>query len=77
VGEPHRAIPALLDELDGLNRPLASLTTRHVSLEDVFVDLTGRHLRDDTAEEVRSFNTGEKKRRKGARSSPSATESNE
>src|SRR6516165_6685895 len=47
VGEPHRAIPALLDELEGLNRPLARLTTRHVSLEDVFVSLTGRHLRDD------------------------------
>ena len=26
---------------------LASLTTRHASLEDVFVTLTGRHLRDD------------------------------
>jgi ABC-2 type transport system ATP-binding protein len=56
VGEPHRAIPALLDELEGLNRPLARLTTRHVSLEDVFVSLTGRHLRDDTAQETRSFN---------------------
>jgi ABC-2 type transport system ATP-binding protein len=47
VAEPHRAIPALLDELDRLQRPLARLTTRHVSLEDVFVSLTGRHLRDD------------------------------
>jgi ABC-2 type transport system ATP-binding protein len=47
VAQPHRAIPALLDELDRLERPLARLTTRHVSLEDVFVSLTGRHLRDD------------------------------
>jgi ABC-2 type transport system ATP-binding protein len=47
VAEPHRAIPALLDELERRQRPLARLTTRHVSLEDVFVDLTGRHLRDD------------------------------
>ncbi len=47
VAEPHRAIPALLDELERLGRPLARLTTRHVSLEDVFVSLTGRHLRDD------------------------------
>jgi ABC-2 type transport system ATP-binding protein len=47
VAEPHRAIPALLDELERLQRPLARLTTRHVSLEDVFVSLTGRHLRDD------------------------------
>ena len=47
VAEPHRAIPALLDELDRRHRPLVRLTTRHVSLEDVFVSLTGRHLRDD------------------------------
>jgi ABC-2 type transport system ATP-binding protein len=47
VAEPHRAIPALLDELERRERPLARLTTRHVSLEDVFVALTGRHLRDD------------------------------
>jgi ABC-2 type transport system ATP-binding protein len=51
VGEPHRALPALLDELENRGRPLARLTTRHVSLEDVFVSLTGRHLRDDTVEE--------------------------
>ena len=77
VGEPHRAIPALLDELDGLNRPLASLTTRHVSLEDVFVALTGRHLRDDTGEEGRSLSKGRKKPRKGTRPTPSTTESSE
>ena len=52
VAEPHRAIPALLDELDRRHRPLARLTTRHVSLEDVFVSLTGRHLRDDETSEV-------------------------
>jgi ABC-2 type transport system ATP-binding protein len=46
VGEPHQAIPALLDRLDAEGRPLARLTTRQVSLEDVFVLLTGRHLRD-------------------------------
>jgi len=48
VALPHRAIPALLEELDRRQRPLVRLTTRHVSLEDVFVSLTGRHLRDDT-----------------------------
>jgi ABC-2 type transport system ATP-binding protein len=48
VAQPHRAIPALLNEVDRLERPLARLTTRHVSLEDVFVALTGRHLRDDS-----------------------------
>ncbi|MFI5460951.1 MAG: ABC transporter ATP-binding protein [Isosphaerales bacterium] len=50
VALPHRAIPALLDELDRRQRPLVRLTTRHVSLEDVFVSLTGRHLRDDSDE---------------------------
>jgi ABC-2 type transport system ATP-binding protein len=44
VAEPHVALPALLERL---GHELASLTTRHASLEDVFVTLTGRHLRDD------------------------------
>jgi ABC-2 type transport system ATP-binding protein len=48
VTEPHRTIPALLERLSSGRLALARLTTRHVSLEDVFVDLTGRHLRDET-----------------------------
>ncbi|MGP0063133.1 MAG: ABC transporter ATP-binding protein [Isosphaeraceae bacterium] len=52
VAEPHRAIPALLDDLERRERPMARLTTRHVSLEDVFVSLTGRHLRDDETNEA-------------------------
>jgi ABC-2 type transport system ATP-binding protein len=47
VTEPHVAIPALLERLRGLGRELSRLTTRHASLEDVFVTLTGRHLRDE------------------------------
>ncbi len=47
VGEPHVAIPAVLAELDRQRAPLASLTTHHATLEDVFVSLTGRTLRDD------------------------------
>jgi ABC-2 type transport system ATP-binding protein len=47
VAEPHLAIPALLERLQAGGWELASLTTRHASLEDVFVALTGRHLRDD------------------------------
>ena len=46
VAEPHVALPALLQRLQQTGRELASLTTRHASLEDVFVTLTGRHLRD-------------------------------
>jgi ABC-2 type transport system ATP-binding protein len=46
VTEPHIALPALLSRLKEHRRELANLTTRHASLEDVFVNLTGRHLRD-------------------------------
>jgi ABC-2 type transport system ATP-binding protein len=49
VSAPHVAIPALLQYLQLSRRDLARLTTRHASLEDVFVTLTGRHLRDDQA----------------------------
>lgn len=44
VSEPHIALPALLERLDATNRDLTGLTTRHASLEDVFVKLAGRHL---------------------------------
>ncbi len=47
VTAPHITIPALLQRLQGERRDLARLTTRHASLEDVFVTLTGRHLRDE------------------------------
>ncbi len=47
VSEPHVAIPALLTALARSGGVLSRLTTRHASLEDVFVALTGRHLRDD------------------------------
>jgi len=46
VREPHIAIPALLAELERQRCTLAALTTHHATLEDVFVHLTGRTLRD-------------------------------
>jgi len=49
VTEPHIALPALLERLRQTGQQLAGLTTRHASLEDVFVTLTGRHLRDGDA----------------------------
>ncbi|MGE0756581.1 MAG: ATP-binding cassette domain-containing protein [Pirellulaceae bacterium] len=49
AGEPHVAIPGLLALLQRQGHRLASLTTRHASLEDVFVQLTGRHLQDEAA----------------------------
>jgi ABC-2 type transport system ATP-binding protein len=47
VAEPHLALPELFAWLEGHGVELARLSTRHASLEDVFVQLTGRHLRDD------------------------------
>jgi ABC-2 type transport system ATP-binding protein len=49
VGAPHECIPALVQRLDAHRLEFTRLTTRHVSLEDVFVSLTGRTL---TAEEL-------------------------
>jgi ABC-2 type transport system ATP-binding protein len=49
VTELHVALPALLEWLRQAGQRLASLTTRHASLEDVFVTLTGRRLRDGDA----------------------------
>jgi ABC-2 type transport system ATP-binding protein len=47
VREPHLTIPALLDTVRDQGSELLHLTTRQASLEDVFVRLTGRHLRED------------------------------
>jgi ABC-2 type transport system ATP-binding protein len=47
VNEPHETIPALLAEVQRQHAKLVHLTTRQASLEDVFVQLTGRHLRED------------------------------
>jgi ABC-2 type transport system ATP-binding protein len=47
VQEVHRVIPSLLLELERQRLPLTRLTTYHATLEDVFVALTGRRLRDE------------------------------
>jgi ABC-2 type transport system ATP-binding protein len=47
VREPHLTIPALLDAVTNDAHQLEHLSTRQASLEDVFVQLTGRHLRED------------------------------
>jgi ABC-2 type transport system ATP-binding protein len=46
VKQPHLTIPALLDAIGNQGTELRHLTTRQASLEDVFVNLTGRHLRE-------------------------------
>lgn len=47
VTELHRAVPELLHELERQRIPLTELRTHSATLEDVFVHLTGRHLRDE------------------------------
>jgi len=46
VTELHRTLPALLALLQRRGLELSSLTTHHATLDDVFVALTGRQLRD-------------------------------
>ena len=45
--ELHRVVPALLEELNRQVVRLTELRTHSATLEDVFVSLTGRHLRDE------------------------------
>ena len=50
VSEPHVALPALLARLEARGLALSNLTTRHASLEDVFVHLAGRHINEEDAQ---------------------------
>ena len=47
VAELHRTVPALLAELHRQDIQLTELRTHSATLEDVFVELTGRHLREE------------------------------
>ena len=47
VGAAHETIPVLLHTLARRGMPLTELRTHSPTLEDVFVTLTGRSLRDD------------------------------
>jgi ABC-2 type transport system ATP-binding protein len=47
ASEVHVALPALLAALGARGATLSSLATHTATLEDVFVSLTGRHLRDE------------------------------
>jgi ABC-2 type transport system ATP-binding protein len=46
VREVHRAVPALLAALSERGAAPTDLATHHATLEDVFMSLTGRRLRD-------------------------------
>jgi ABC-2 type transport system ATP-binding protein len=62
VRELHVALPALLARMDALKLEMTGLTTRHASLEDVFVKLAGRHLAD--ADEPAANGNGKSKKRR-------------
>jgi ABC-2 type transport system ATP-binding protein len=47
VVDLQRVLPALLEEVRRQDIPLTELRTHSATLEDVFVFLTGRHLRDE------------------------------
>jgi ABC-2 type transport system ATP-binding protein len=47
VTDLQRVLPPLLDEVRRQGVPLAELRTHSATLEDVFVFLTGRHIRDE------------------------------
>jgi ABC-2 type transport system ATP-binding protein len=47
VAELHRTLPQLLETLAKHGTALTELQTHSATLEDVFVSLTGRHLRDE------------------------------
>jgi ABC-2 type transport system ATP-binding protein len=47
VARIHETVPALMQLLAGRGAGLSALATHHATLEDVFLTLTGRHLRDD------------------------------
>lgn len=46
VAEPAAALPAVMEYLRSKHLAINGLSTRHATLEDVFVNLTGRQLRD-------------------------------
>jgi ABC-2 type transport system ATP-binding protein len=46
VSAAHEAVPAVLRTLEGAGLSLTELRTHTPTLEDVFVSLTGRHLRE-------------------------------
>ncbi len=47
VDEPHLTLPALLDAVTAAGAELTALTTHRATLDDVFLAMTGRALRDE------------------------------
>ncbi len=45
-------LPSLISQIDAMNGEVTSINLHRVSLEDVFIELTGRSLRDEPAQKV-------------------------
>ncbi|MDZ4820990.1 MAG: ABC transporter ATP-binding protein [Planctomycetota bacterium] len=52
VSNLHLVLPTALAQLERANCPLTGLRTHQASLEDVFVKLAGRHLSEESSEDV-------------------------
>jgi len=46
VKDPEKSIPEIIQRLTKINAPLQSITTETSSLEDVFLDLTGKNINE-------------------------------
>jgi ABC-2 type transport system ATP-binding protein len=51
VANASSAIPGLLRRLDGNGVHITSLQMRQPSLDDVFMKYTGRHIREEAADQ--------------------------
>ncbi len=49
------ALPHLITQIDAMNGEVTSINLQRISLEDVFIELTGRSLRDEPAQKVSLF----------------------
>lgn len=47
VEEPHLSVPVLLEMIGAAGGELTALTTHRATLDDVFLAMTGRALRDE------------------------------
>jgi ABC-2 type transport system ATP-binding protein len=46
------ALPAMISQIDAMNGEVTSINLQRISLEDVFIELTGRSLRDEPAQKI-------------------------
>ncbi len=63
VDQPHRVLPLVVNALAKCDVALTNLATRHATLEDLFVQLTGRHLLDQASEKLVAVNTANERSR--------------